>query len=166
MIGGAILAAVAIAVVAFLALGGDDDGSSDEASNESTDASDEDNSTDDGGEEDLEDLEDACADGDFGVCDDLYFAAELGSELEEFGSTCGGIAEPQEGFCETTNGGEDEPPDGTRTGPRMGSPAATSRTSSPTRTRRRSGSARRRRSAWPSRSPVPSKTASSTRSRR
>ena len=62
----------------------------------------------DGGEEGLEDLEAACADGDFGACDDLYFASELGSELEEFGSTCGGIAEPQDGLCESTNGGEGE----------------------------------------------------------
>ena len=38
-----------------------------------------------------------------------------GSELEEFGSTCGGTADPQEGLCEETNGGE------TRTTP-AGSP--------------------------------------------
>ena len=65
--------------------------------------------TDDGADESLEDLEAACGDGDFTACDDLYFSADFGSELEEFGSTCGGTAEPQSGSCEATNGGEDEP---------------------------------------------------------
>ncbi|MET0903418.1 MAG: hypothetical protein ABWZ52_09270, partial [Acidimicrobiales bacterium] len=174
VLGGANLAAVAIAVIAILALGGDDDDPSvraelasaiqddtdltqseaecvadllvDEAGEdafEDTDFSADDpptefiaaflavgpqtfvddcgvdestfsgstDSTDDG-DEDLEDLEDACAEGDFSACDDLYFASDLGSELEEFGSTCGGIAEPQDGLCELTNGGEDEATDG------------------------------------------------------
>jgi hypothetical protein len=70
----------------------------------STDSSD---PTEGDGEETVEDLRDQCADGDFSACDDLYYSAELGSELETFGSTCGGIAEPQEGSCEATNGGED-----------------------------------------------------------
>jgi Protein of unknown function (DUF2510) len=80
-------------------------GGSTDTSDEGTDTSDEGTN---GGEDDLEALEDACADGDFEACDDLYFAAEVGSDLEDFGSTCGGTAEPQQGSCEATNGGEDE----------------------------------------------------------
>jgi hypothetical protein len=85
-----------------------DDGS--DGNTDSTDSTDDggDDSTDDGGDEDLEGLRDDCADGDFVACDDLYFAADVGSDLEEFGSTCGGIADPQDGFCTETNGGEDE----------------------------------------------------------
>ena len=187
VIGGAILAAVAIAVVAFLALGGDDDDPSVRAELASviqseTDLSDSeaecvaDLLVDEAGEDasrtptstprtpagvhcgvprrrpadvrrrlrrgrvqlgrvdrqqratveaaaaatvamsDLQDLEAACADGDFGACDDLYFASEIGSDLEEFGSTCGGIAEPQEGLCESTDGGEGEAADGNTDG--------------------------------------------------
>ena len=85
-----------------------------------------------------------CEDGDFVACDDLYFSADFGSDHEEFGSTCGGTAEPQSGFCEATNGGEDDgrpPPTST----------ATSRRSSPTPTRRPSASAASRRSASPER---------------
>ena len=52
VIGGAILAAVALAVVAFLLLGGDDDDDPiDQASNESTDASDEGDTTDGDGDD-------------------------------------------------------------------------------------------------------------------
>ena len=87
---------------------GGSDGDTD--STDTTDTTDDggDDSTDDGGDEDLEGLRDDCADGDFVACDDLYFGAEVGSDLEEFGSTCGGIADPQDGFCTETNGGEDE----------------------------------------------------------
>jgi hypothetical protein len=87
------------------ALGGVDDGGTD-----ATDGTDE---GDDGGsEEDLATLEDDCSNGDFAACDSLYFAADVGSDLEEFGSTCGGTADAQEGQCELTNGGEDSPGDG------------------------------------------------------
>jgi hypothetical protein len=76
----------------------------------STDDTD-DGSTDDtdGSEDDLDGLRDDCADGDFEACDDLYLSADIGSDLEEFGSTCGGTADPQQGFCAETNGGEDDP---------------------------------------------------------
>ena len=107
VIGGAILAAVAIAVVAFLAFSGDDDDDpTTPVAGETEDTTTTLGTDDDGGERALEDLEDACGDGDFAACDELYFSADLGSELEDFGSTCGGIAEPQSGSCEATNGGE------------------------------------------------------------
>ena len=105
VIGGAILAAVALAVIAFLALSGDDDEKQPVADSSETTTTTEPSDED---PESLEDLRDACADGDFAACDDLYFSADLGSDLEEFGSTCGGIAEPQSGSCEATNGGQDD----------------------------------------------------------
>jgi hypothetical protein len=83
----------------------------DAGSTDGDDGSDE--GTDDGDDASLDELEADCADGDFAACDDLYFSADLGSDLEEFGSTCGGIAEPQQGSCESTNGGEEEDPLGT-----------------------------------------------------
>jgi hypothetical protein len=58
-------------------------------------------------EDDLQALYDDCAGGDLVACDDLYYSADLGSELETFGSTCGNTAPPQFGECEATNGGED-----------------------------------------------------------
>jgi hypothetical protein len=47
------------------------------------------------GEDDdaLAGLEEACAGGDWTACDDLYFQAPAGSELEEFGRTCGGVTD-------------------------------------------------------------------------
>jgi hypothetical protein len=108
VIGGAILAAVALAVIAFLALSGDDDDPKEQVADRSDTTTTTEESDD--GPESLEDLEDACADGDFSACDDLYYSADLGSDMEEFGSTCGGIADPQEGSCEATNGGEDALP--------------------------------------------------------
>ena len=86
-------------------------GGSDGTTDGTTDSTD-----DDGADESLEDLEAACADGDLTACDDLYFSADFGSELEEFGSTCGGTAEPQSGSCETTDGGEDDGEDSGGTG--------------------------------------------------
>ncbi len=48
----------------------------------------------------LDDLYDDCESGDLVACDDLYFQAPLGSEYEEFGSTCGGIGGPSSsGSC-------------------------------------------------------------------
>lgn len=99
-----IAAAVAVGAQTFA-----DECGVDEAAFGGTDSGDDGDADDggDGGEQTVEDLENACADGDFGACDDLYFAAQLGSELEDFGSTCGGIADPQLGECEATNGGQD-----------------------------------------------------------
>ncbi len=96
LIGGGILVVVAIVIAVILATSGDDD----------------DGETPFAGQEvaELEELRDQCEAGDLPACDDLYFAADLGSDLEEFGSTCGGTAERQDGFCEETEGGEQEAP--------------------------------------------------------
>jgi hypothetical protein len=117
IVGGAILAAVILAVIAFMAFGDDDSDDGERASNETEDTSDagsadegsEDGSSDEGtsGDEDLDDLASACEDGDFEACDDLYLQSDFGSDLEELGSTCGGIADPQYGNCAATNGGEE-----------------------------------------------------------
>jgi hypothetical protein len=49
-------------------------------------------------------LYDECEDGDMHACNDLYFAAAIGSDYEEFGGTCGGRIESGDpganGFCE------------------------------------------------------------------
>lgn len=47
----------------------------------------------------LDDLWDACADGDGQACDTLYMESPAGSEYEEFGDTCGGRYEPQQVWC-------------------------------------------------------------------
>jgi hypothetical protein len=48
-----------------------------------------------GDDPELDALWDACAGGDMGACDELYFSAGIGTEYEEFGETCG---RTQEGF--------------------------------------------------------------------
>jgi len=103
LIGGAILAAVALVVIAILALGGGDDDETPVADASRTTTT----TQTDSGPETLEDLRDACAGGDLSKCDDLFYSADRGSDMETFGSTCGGTAPPQEGACEATNGGED-----------------------------------------------------------
>ena len=105
VIGGAILAAVAVAVIALLVFGSGDDGNEPVADRADTTTTTTTAAND--GPESLEDLRAACADGDLTACDDLYYAADPGSDLKSFGSTCGGTADPQEGACEATNGGED-----------------------------------------------------------
>jgi hypothetical protein len=71
--------------------------------------------TDDGGagegesygdDPELDALYDGCEAGDFADCDQLYLDSPFDSEYEEFGSTCGGIADQQYGSCETTDGGQ------------------------------------------------------------
>lgn len=57
-------------------LGGGDTGSSDPSAY--------------GDDPELDGLWDACAGGDLEACDSLYWQAPIGSEYEEFGSTCGG----------------------------------------------------------------------------
>jgi hypothetical protein len=48
----------------------------------------------------LDDLWNACADGDLDSCDTLYYDSEIGSDYEEFGATCGGrYDEPIYGTC-------------------------------------------------------------------
>ena len=48
---------------------------------------------------DLGDLRDACAAGDMEACDELYFDSPVGSDEEEFGSTCGGRQDETNGDC-------------------------------------------------------------------
>ena len=43
---------------------------------------------------------DACAAGDMTACDDLFFQSPYDSDLEQFGSTCGGTREPTDGNCD------------------------------------------------------------------
>jgi len=124
LIGGAVLAAILIGLLAWLALKDDDGDDSDtdtvaqttQPEDEATDDTADDTATTEsteatedtvGDDASAEELRDACTDGDFAACDQLYFLSELGSDDEEFGSTCGDRAEPQSGFCEATNGGED-----------------------------------------------------------
>lgn len=51
-----------------------------------------------GSDPELDALYDACADGDYEACDDLYNQSPSGSEYEEFGDTCGDRNEPS-GYC-------------------------------------------------------------------
>ena len=48
----------------------------------------------------LDELYDACRDGDLVACDDLYAQSPYGSEYERFGSTCGDTEEETWGTCE------------------------------------------------------------------
>ncbi len=49
----------------------------------------------------LDELWDACAVGDNGACNDLYFQSPINSGYEEFGSTCGGNGPDTFGSCAT-----------------------------------------------------------------
>lgn len=93
-------------------LTGGDDGGTDDTSDDGGD----DGSTDDegsyGSDPELDALYDDCEAGDFDACDDLYTTSPFGSEYEDFGSTCGGIADDQFGSCAATDGGEDASGDG------------------------------------------------------
>jgi len=67
---------------------------------------------DDEGDDELADLREACADGDFAACDDLWLQSPIGSDDELFGSTCGGVSDVElYGDCEMTDGGRDLPDD-------------------------------------------------------
>jgi hypothetical protein len=48
---------------------------------------------------DLDALHDLCEEGDMGACDELYFESPIGSDEEEFGSTCGGRQDETNGDC-------------------------------------------------------------------
>lgn len=41
----------------------------------------------------LDGLQDDCASGDLAACDELYYDAPIGSELEDFGNTCGELSD-------------------------------------------------------------------------
>lgn len=50
-------------------------------------------------DEELQALYESCAAGERADCDQLYLSAPFGSDLEEFGSTCGGTTDPMYGGC-------------------------------------------------------------------
>ncbi len=53
----------------------------------------------------LVDLATACHDGDMAACDDLFWGTDIGGELENYGSTCGGrLEERNSGGCESLLG--------------------------------------------------------------
>jgi hypothetical protein len=68
-----------------------------------------------GSDPDLDELWDACEEGDFAACDQLYLDSPGGSEYEAFGDTCGDRNEPS-GFCvdlyEVDDGGTEGLTDG------------------------------------------------------
>jgi len=47
----------------------------------------------------LEELRSRCAAGDFPMCDILFHASEIDSELESFGDSCGGLVASSGDFC-------------------------------------------------------------------
>ncbi len=52
------------------------------------------------GDSDIADAHDAdCGAGNMSACDALYWESAIGSELEEFGSTCGGRTGGRDGGC-------------------------------------------------------------------
>src|SRR3546814_9040926 len=86
--------------------GGDDD--ADKPSDDGDDSSEGDGTY--GSDPELDELCDACEDGDWEACDDLSMQSDVGSEYEEFGDTCGNRNEPA-GLCaneQGDGGGTDE----------------------------------------------------------
>jgi len=55
-------------------------------------------------EDAIDTLRDQCGDGNLEACDKLYYEADIGSDDEEFGSTCGDRYATTEGDCEETYG--------------------------------------------------------------
>jgi hypothetical protein len=72
-----------------------------DSSNSSSDSSDSSDSNDGA---DVTTLHEDCADGDYAACDELYYQSDVGSDEEEFGSTCGDRYEENDGDCETNYG--------------------------------------------------------------
>ena len=56
-----------------------------------------------GSDPELDILWDACAEGSFESCDDLYFSSESGSDYEQFGASCGNRADAS-GSCAVIGG--------------------------------------------------------------
>jgi hypothetical protein len=102
LIGGGILVAILLAVVAPSIFGADDNppttpiGSS--GSTETTGTTEPPKEGEYGSDPALDALHDACEDGDFAACDQLYLESPPGSGYQTFGDTCGGRNEPS-GFC-------------------------------------------------------------------
>ena len=56
-----------------------------------------------GDDEALNALADDCYGGDMGACDDLFLQAEVGSDYEDYGNTCGGrMPDPRGRYCDGT----------------------------------------------------------------
>ena len=88
-------------IEAFLAVGPDtlvEECGIDESAFTGTDDGDSEGDGTYGSDPELDALYDACADGDFEACDELYNESPSGSEYEEFGDTCGDRNEPS-GYC-------------------------------------------------------------------
>jgi hypothetical protein len=102
LIGGGVLVAVLLLVVAMNVLGGDDDsptmpiGSA--GTTDTTDTTGPPKDGEYGSDPALDALYDACEDGDFASCDQLYLDSSSGSGYQTFGDTCGGRNEPS-GYC-------------------------------------------------------------------
>ncbi len=73
-----------------------------------------------GSDPDLDELYDACTEGDFASCDQLYLDSPSGSDYETYGDTCGDRNEPS-GFCVDLYGEGDSGAQGTTDS--AGSPA-------------------------------------------
>jgi hypothetical protein len=118
IIGGLVLLLVAGVAALLLAGGGDDDDSAstrtatstkrqaDEARNEDSpddvEVPDAEEPGDLGNDERFDRLADECFEGDPSSCDDLFRESDLGSDYEEYGSTCGGRTnDGQSGRCIT-----------------------------------------------------------------
>lgn len=56
-----------------------------------------------GSDAELDGYWDDCEAGDLAACDDLYWNSPIGSEYEEFGSTCGGTESQSWGSCDGAN---------------------------------------------------------------
>jgi hypothetical protein len=54
---------------------------------------------DDGGDATLGGYADSCYQGDMQACDDLFMESDSGSELEDYGDTCGRRFDVSHGFC-------------------------------------------------------------------
>jgi hypothetical protein len=119
IIGGVVLLLVVLGIAAVLLAGGDDDDGGEEARSRTTTSSERqaeeaqnEDSPDDievpegeepgdlGDDERFDRLADECFEGDPSSCDDLFRESDLGSDYEEYGSTCGERTEEgQSGEC-------------------------------------------------------------------
>ena len=115
-----VVALVAVGAIIALAGGGDDDDAdtaSDSGSSQTQDTGDSGEPTDpnpddefvppssppSGDDEALNALVDDCYGGDMGACDDLFLQAEVGSDYEDYGNTCGGrMPDPRGRYCDGT----------------------------------------------------------------
>jgi hypothetical protein len=102
LVGGGVLVAVLLLVVAMSVLGGDDGSPTtpinSSGSTDSPETTAPPKEGEYGSDPALDALYDACKDGDFASCDQLYKDSPYGSGYQTFGDTCGGRNEPS-GYC-------------------------------------------------------------------